>query len=83
MNKAEKSEKLEIYDDYDFWDHDELEKLQEKRARQWLRLYKKMLDARSAGNTKALEKAVEALQKHEAQDRILKGKSQQCGYYWY
>ena len=72
-----------IHRDYDFYDYDKVEKLQEKRSRKLMRIYKKILDAREKGDTKAIEKAREALMKHEEQDQIFKEKSQQSGYYWY
>lgn len=72
-----------IHHEYDFYDHDKLEKLQEKRSRKWLKLYKKFMEAREKRDEGVIEKAMDALGKHERQDVIFKEKSQQTGYYWY
>jgi len=48
----------------DFYDHGELEKLQESRARKWLKLYLKA--------KRDDPKAIEAIKKHEAEDREMK-----------
>ena len=72
-----------IYSDYDFYDYDKVEKLQKKRSLKWLKLYKKFIDAKKRGNKKALEKTEKTLMKHELEDWVLKGKSQETGYYWY
>ena len=58
----------------DFYDHEKLEKLQESRARKWLKLFLKA----KQGDPKALE----AIKKHEAEDRELKRRASQSGYYW-
>jgi hypothetical protein len=73
---------FEIYDDYDFYDHDKLEKLNEARSKQWIRIYKRMITARGKGDEKALAKAREAMRKHEEKDAILKEKARQTGYCW-
>lgn len=54
----------------DWYDKDEVEKFNEKRSKQWFRLYKKMMDARNNDDEIALSKAREAMQKHEKQDAI-------------
>lgn len=58
----------------DFYDYDGLEKLQETRARKWIKLYLKA--------KKGEKKAVEAIQKHEEEDRELKKRARESGYYW-
>lgn len=58
----------------DFYDYDGLEKLQEARARKWIKLYLKA--------KKGEKKAVEAIRKHEEEDRELKQKARESGYYW-
>jgi len=58
----------------DFYDHDALEKLHEKRAKMWMKLYLKA----SKGNPKAIE----AIEKHEAEDRILREQAKETWYYW-
>ena len=58
----------------DFYDYDGLEKLQESRARKWLKLYLKA--------KKGEKKAVEAIRKHEEEDREIKKRASESGYYW-
>lgn len=58
----------------DFYDHDKLEKLQEKRALKWLKLYVKA----KHGDPKAIE----ALKKHELEDREIRRRAHEAGYYW-
>lgn len=74
--------KFHEYEYYDYNDHNKLEKLQEKRSFQWIKLYKKIRDAKEKGDEKALAKAKEAMRKHEAQDQIIKAKANETGYYW-
>ena len=69
------------YDYFDWYDHDKVEKLQEKRARQWLKIYGKIMDAKKNGDNDALTKAQEALRAHNQQDSILKRKASVAGYY--
>lgn len=76
------SSKFNEYEYYDYYDHDKLEKLQEKRSLQWIKLYKKMMDAREKGDEKALVKAKEDMRKHEAQNKIIKAKARATGFYW-
>jgi hypothetical protein len=83
----------DIYDDDDFYgieglddcntcDEDKIEKLQEKRARKWLQLYKKFMDAREKNDKAALEKTKEALRKHDEQDRVFKKKAEESCSFW-
>lgn len=71
------------YDYFDWYDYDKVEKLQEKRARQWLKIYGKIMDTEEKGDSIALAKAQEALRVHEQQDSILKKKAAAAGYYWF
>lgn len=61
-------------DAIDFYDWDELERLQEKRAKKYIKLYSK---AKSGD-----QKAKEALRKHESEEKILKTKATITGYHW-
>lgn len=58
----------------DFYDYDGLEKLQETRARRWLKLYLKA--------KKGDKKAVEAIRKHEEEEREIKKQARESGYHW-
>lgn len=58
----------------DFYDHSMLEKLQEKRARKWIKLFLKA--------KKGDPKAIEAIKKHEAEDRVLRESASETGFYW-
>ena len=44
---------------FDLYDYKKVEKLNERRSMQWLKLYGKMMDSRDKGDEKALEKARE------------------------
>jgi len=62
-------------DAIDFYDWGELEKLQEKRARKYIKLYSKAKNGD--------QKAKEALRKHEAEERrFLRSKATITGYHW-
>lgn len=61
-------------DAIDFYDWDGLERLQEKRAKKYIKLYSK---AKSGD-----QKAKEALRKHESEEKILKTKATITGYHW-
>lgn len=64
------------YSDYiDYYDFDGLEKLQEKRARTWIKLYMKI--------KKGDPKAKEAMRKHEEETDEIKRRARAVGYYWY
>lgn len=58
----------------DFYDHGKLEKLQERRARKWIRLFLKA----KRGDLKAREE----IKKHEAEDRVLRARASYAGYCW-
>lgn len=58
----------------DFYDYDKLEKLQETRARKWLKLY---LNAKNGD-----KKAIKDIQKHEEEEREIKNRARQSGYHW-
>lgn len=58
----------------DFYDHDKLKKLHERRAMKWLRLFLKA--------KKGDPKAKEDIKKHEAEDRLLRARANETGYYW-
>jgi len=61
-------------DAVDFYDWDELERLQEKRAKKFIKLYSKAKEGD--------QKAKEALRKHESEEKILKTKATITGYHW-
>lgn len=61
-------------DAIDFYDWDELERLQERRAKKYIKLCSK---AKSGD-----QKDKEALRKHEAEEKILKIKATITGYHW-
>lgn len=61
-------------DAIDFYDWNELDKLQEKRAKKYIQLCMQI----ETGNFKA--KAT--LKKHIAETRILKARAKATGYYW-
>ncbi len=75
--------KFNEYEYFDYYDHEKVEKLQEKRSFQWLKLYKKLMDAKKKGDEKALDKAKEAIRQHETQDQFIKEKARATGFYWY
>lgn len=64
-------------------DEDKYEKMNEKRSKQWIKLYQKMMIARDKGDEQALRKAREAMIKHEQKDRIFKSKAKDAGFDWY
>jgi hypothetical protein len=66
--------KIPLMDRIDFYDHEKLEKLQESRARKWLKLFLKAKQGDPG--------AVEAIKKHEAEDREIKRRANETGYYW-
>ncbi len=59
----------------------EKEKLGEKRSRQWLTLFAKLRVAEKKNDAKAIEKAKEALRKHDTQDSVLKLKGKLDAWY--
>lgn len=65
---------IRFIDLIDFYDYDGLEKLQEIRARKWLKLYLKA--------KKGDKKAVEAIRKHEEEEREIKKRARESGYHW-
>jgi urate oxidase len=74
--------KFNKYEYFDYYDHAELEKLNEKRSKQWIRLYKKIKGAKEKGDEKAFTKAKEAMKKHEDEDSFIKAKAEETGFYW-
>jgi hypothetical protein len=66
--------KIPAIERIDFYDHEKLDKLHESRARKWLKLFLKA--------KRGDPKATEAIKKHEAEDRELKRRSNESGYYW-
>lgn len=58
----------------DFYDFDALEKLQETRARKWLRLQLRM--------RRGDQKAKKELQKLTAEDEEIKTRARKAGFYW-
>lgn len=75
--------KFNKYEYFDYYDYDKVEKLHERRSYQWIKLYKKIMDANEAGDQKALDKAKEAMRKHEELNHFIKTKATQAGYFWY
>lgn len=67
---------------YEVDDEDKYEKLNEKRSKQWIRLYQKITIARDKGDEQALRKAQEAMIKHEQKDKIFKAKAEKAGFDW-
>jgi hypothetical protein len=59
----------------------EKEKLGEKRSRQWLTLFAKLRVAEKNNDDKAIEKAKEALRKHDTQSMVLKLKGKLDAWY--
>lgn len=75
--------KFNKYEYFDYYDYDRVEKLHEQRSYQWLKIQKRIMDAKEAGDEKALNKALEALRKHHALEQFIKAKAAQAGYFWY
>ena len=83
LSKQElKDFKSNKYEYFDWYDYDKVEKLNQSRSKQWLKIYKKIMDAREKDDKSALTKAYEELSKHEKQDSILKKKAEDAGFYW-
>lgn len=61
-------------DAVDFYDWKSLEKLQERRAKKFIKLWAKAKEGD--------QKAKEELRKHQAEDRVLKARANETGYYW-
>lgn len=81
----EDSEEFNHYDEdeyFDWYDYEEIEKLNEKHSRQWIKLYKKIKDASEKGGEKAMAKAREVFRKHEEKGRKYKQKATAAGYCW-
>lgn len=72
----------EYFEYFDWYDLDQVEKLNEKRAKQWLKLFHEFKAAHRKNNLKAVKKTSEALKRHEAIDTLLKRKAGNAGYYW-
>lgn len=66
----------------DWYDYSAVEKFNEKRSKQWIRLFQMRRDALEKGDEKALEKGRETIRKHEKQDKIYKEKAKESGYWW-
>lgn len=77
-----KNEIFEL-DAYDFYDYDAMEKLQERRSKKYMDLFRKWHRANENKNEKAKHKALVAMQVHKKQDEALKEQSCKSGYYWY
>lgn len=69
-------------DAYDYYDYDAMEKLQNKRDLKYIKLMQKLKKAHHDKDEKGVEKTTNALLKHRKQDKILKEKCRQSGYYW-
>lgn len=70
------------YEYFDWYDYAKVEKLNESRSKQWLKLYVKLKKAKESGDESALAKAREAMRKHEADTQICKRKAEEAGHYW-
>ena len=70
------------YEYFDWYDFNKVEKLNQKRSKQWLKLFVKLKGAKEKNDPKAMAKAREALKKHETLDKFLKQKASISGYYW-
>jgi hypothetical protein len=67
----------------DWHDYKAVEKFNEKYSLKWLRLYKKMMEARDKKDQNALNKARDAWMKHSKKDDTYRKKSvESCGYCW-
>lgn len=58
------------------------EDLNNRRSKQWIKLYKTMMDARDKSDAPALAKAKEAMRKHEEKDAVLVEKARREGFDW-
>lgn len=70
------------YDYFDWYDYAKVEKLNQMRSKQWLKLYAKLRKAEKEGDTKAFTKIRESLRNHETENEILKRRAESAGYYW-
>ncbi|OJU79644.1 MAG: hypothetical protein BGO10_02105 [Chlamydia sp. 32-24] len=66
--------KFNVYDALDFYDWEKLDKLQERRAKKFLKLWVKAKEGD--------QKAKEDLKKHEVEERELKRRANETGYFW-
>jgi len=57
-----------------FYNRDKVDKLHKSRAMKWLKLFLKA--------KRGDPKAIESIKKHEAEDRLLKARAMEAGYYW-
>jgi hypothetical protein len=71
-----------MYDYFNWYDYEEVEKLNDKYSKQWLRLHKKRMDARDKGDEATLKKTMESIRKHEAKGQMFKQKAEEAGYCW-
>lgn len=70
------------YKYFDWYDFNKIEKLNERRSKQLLKLLVKFKNANKKKDVKAIAKAQEALKRHEKQDEVFKENARKCGYYW-
>lgn len=70
------------YEKFDWRDFDKVEKLNQKRSHQWLKIYAKIHFTDKENDIETIEKAKEDLKKHEVLDSFLKKKAAAAGYYW-
>lgn len=66
----------------DWYNDDEVEKLHEKCALQFLKLMKKLYEAKEKGDENAISKAYLALKKHNEKEKVYKRKAKEVNYYW-
>ncbi|MEI8366660.1 MAG: hypothetical protein WCF65_09625 [Parachlamydiaceae bacterium] len=71
------------YDYFDWYDYDKVEKLNQKRSKEWIKLYSKLREAKKNGDEKTFTKMRESLKKHETESKILKKKTEEAGHYWF
>jgi predicted transcriptional regulator len=70
------------YEYFDWYDYYKVEKLNQSRANQWLKIYKKLRDTQEKGDQDATVKARTDLRKLDDENKILKKKAEEAGYYW-
>ncbi len=70
------------YKYFDWYDFNKVEKLNQNRSKQLLKLLVKLKNANKKNDVKAIAKAREALKRHEEQDEVFKENARKCGYYW-
>lgn len=73
---------MKTCDAIDWYNYEEVEKLQNTRAKKYLGYVKKMIEARGKGDEKALLKAYASMSKHRRDDEAFKEKAEEAGFCW-